>query len=106
MSFDDLPGWRAGQQAGVLAALRLSCARWLKRPAGAPVGGEIGGAAPGLRAGAFHRPCRVLSALTNSDDAAVRTAIERWFAPWAVAGNDGAEGLFTGYFEPELAGAL
>ncbi len=109
-SFDDLPGWRTGQQAGVLAALRLSCARWLRRPAGAPVGGQLDGATPGLRAGAFHQPCRALSALATdrkkADDAAARAAIERWFAPWAVAGKDGAEGLFTGYFEPEIAGAL
>jgi membrane-bound lytic murein transglycosylase A len=103
VSFDRLPGWRTGQQAAVLAPLRLSCAKWLERPAGVKAGGSV----RGLRAGAFHRPCRALARLgPTSDHAAVRAAIERWFAPFEVAGSSGGEGLFTGYFEPEITGAL
>jgi membrane-bound lytic murein transglycosylase A len=36
---------------------------------------------------------------------AARAFLERWFAPFAVAGRDGKDGLFTGYFEPEIIGS-
>jgi membrane-bound lytic murein transglycosylase A len=30
----------------------------------------------------------------------------RWFVPYLVSGSNGAEGLFTGYYEPELYGSF
>lgn len=104
--YSALPGWQEGAQAGLNPALRLSCENWLKRPKTAKAGGVIGG----LSAGAFHVPCRALGAVAPGDHAAMRAAIERWFAPYAVSaaagGKDGTGGLFTGYYEPEIRGAL
>ena len=106
VSYSALPGWLDGTQAGLIPALRLSCADWLKRGPATKASGAIGG----LTAGAFHAPCRALGDLKPDDNAAMRVAIERWFAPFAVSdtpGNGkGMVGLFTGYYEPEIAGAL
>ncbi|HEY7689658.1 MAG TPA: MltA domain-containing protein [Dongiaceae bacterium] len=41
----------------------------------------------------------------SSDAAAAREFLERAFQPYRVEGNGGGEGLFTGYYEPELAGS-
>ena len=54
----------------------------------------------------FHPPCQALAALRPGNHVAARNFLERWFAPFAVAGRQGKNGLFTGYFEPEIAGSL
>ena len=104
--YSALPGWRAGTQADLIPALRLSCESWLKRSPAARAGGTVGG----LTAGAFHAPCRALANSGPGDHAAMRSAVERWFAPYAVsdaaAEKDNALGLFTGYYEPEIRGDL
>ncbi len=50
--------------------------------------------------------CAEARTLTPGDDSAARAFLEKNFIPAAVSGRDGAEGLITGYFEPELRGAL
>jgi len=48
----------------------------------------------------------VLAALLPpGDDAAARAFFESTFRPFEVLSNDRAEGLFTGYYEPELRGS-
>jgi membrane-bound lytic murein transglycosylase A len=44
--------------------------------------------------------------LPPDDDASARAFFETWFRAYAVAGADGENGLFTGYYEAELHGAL
>ncbi|MGE3932843.1 MAG: murein transglycosylase A [Rhodospirillaceae bacterium] len=41
--------------------------------------------------------------MPGGDRAAARAFFERWFLPWRI---DGGDGLFTGYYEPEVQGAL
>ena len=48
--------------------------------------------------------CEALPA-PGSSDAAARAYFERWFEPHAVANNDRADGLFTGYYEASLNGS-
>ncbi len=40
-----------------------------------------------------------------ADDAAARNFFETYFQPYGVSSDGDAEGLFTGYYEPEVAGA-
>ncbi|WP_233560135.1 murein transglycosylase A [Oleomonas cavernae] len=50
--------------------------------------------------------CTEVLALAAPDAAAVRAFIEDRFTPVAATNNGDAQGLFTGYYEPELLGAM
>ncbi len=99
-TFSSLEGWEGGSQAGALQALRRSCARFAKRPAERTVGpdgiaGTIADWAP-VCAAARHVPAQ---------DGEARAFFEKHFRPFAAIANSGANGLFTGYYEPELNGS-
>lgn len=94
--FADLPGWADSDPRAALAAFRLGCKA--QRPAAPPLPIGAVALADGLAAA-----CRAVSA--NDDAASARVFFEAHFAPWRVAGPGGAEGLFTGYFEPTLDAA-
>jgi membrane-bound lytic murein transglycosylase A len=94
VGFADLPGWSDDRHAEAIAALRRSCARLASLAPDAAVGPQ----ALGARAGDWREGCAAAAA----PDAG-RALFETFFVPFATAGHDGAEGLFTGYYEPELA---
>src|SRR5579875_1844437 len=102
VSFDDLPGWRDDAVAAALPALRRSCAKLAAAPPDAPAGP----AGTGLRAQARQGACAALGSLPGDDETLARAYFERWFHPYRAGNNGMAEGLFTGYYEPELHGAL
>jgi peptidoglycan lytic transglycosylase A len=85
--FSELPDWDRADLAPALAAFRRSCGVLLADDPHVSLGyaGE---------AGEWHAPCR---AAREARDA--RGFFEHWFAPMAVKTGDG---LFTGYYEPEL----
>src|SRR5690242_12231095 len=99
VGFADLPGWDDDHLEEAIAALRLSCARLATRPPDAAVGPE----ALGARAGDWREACAAAAEPAAATQAGSRALLETFFVPFATAGNDGAEGLFTGYYEPELA---
>lgn len=94
-SFADLPGWTAADPRAALSAFRLGCQA--QRPAAAPL--PIGAAA--LRDG-LASACRAVTEFAPPDAASARAFFEAHFAPWRVEGPTGADGLFTGYYEPTL----
>jgi len=77
-SFDDLQGWHADDHARALAAFLETCGD-LKAPDWAPL-------------------CRIAE---QTGDA--RAFFETFFQPIVI--EDGADALFTGYFEPEIRAA-
>ena len=95
--FSSLPDWTGDRHAGVLPALRRSCAVRARR--------KVAGDARFGTADAWVAACQAAGILAAADDAAARRYFETWFRPFKVVGPDGDRGLFTGYFEPELAGA-
>lgn len=99
--FEDLPGWEDDHQELALAAFRKSCAQRLKFPDTAAVGPE----AVGGHVADWRLPCQSADAIAVGDDAAARGFFEAWFQPYRAANNGASEGLFTGYYEPELRGA-
>lgn len=102
VGFDDLPGWRQDRLSEALPALRLSCARLTGRPEATPVGPDgIAGTVAAWRA-----PCQALSGLADGDDEALRRALRAHFVPFKVSAGGEPRGLFTGYYEAELRGAL
>ena len=98
-SFSDLDGWRNDTPAAALAAFRLSCPAFANLAADAPVG--VAG-----QAAAWQSVCAAAQQIPDTDDAAARAYFETWFRPYVAAGNTGTDGLFTGYYVPELNGSL
>jgi membrane-bound lytic murein transglycosylase A len=103
VSFADLPGWDRDDPRGALAALARSCGRHLARAPDAAIGPR----ALAGRAEDWRAPCEAVAAgdAAAPEAGAARALIEAHFRPFAVVGTDGREGLFTGYYEPELKGA-
>jgi len=100
-SFADLTGWREDKVAGALPALRRSCAKLLAKPEAAVPGPEEASTwLPRLRAA-----CAALPAVAEGDENAARGFLEHWFLPYRALSASGPEGLFTGYYEPELKGS-
>ena len=99
-SFGDLPGWEADDQSAALQALKRSCAVLEERADDAPLdivplGGHVGD---------WRAVCVGAAAVEEGDSA--RAFFESHFTPYEARNNAQAQGLFTGYFEPELRGAL
>lgn len=102
VDFDALPGWSEDRVSEALPALHRSCARLLPRDDATSVGPD--GLAGSV---ADWRPvCETLMGLGQSDDDTARAALESLFRPFEVRNNDDPDGVFTGYYEAELRGAL
>lgn len=101
-SFASLPGWGADDQAAALPALLASCARIrVARPEAS--------LAPAGTAADWQELCTAAASLAPAaatpDSATVRQFLEEHLTPLAVGSTLGGEGLFTGYYEPSLAGS-
>lgn len=102
VGFEALPGWTDDSQGEALAAFLLSCERLAPQPESRLMGRSgVGGAIADWRA-----PCAGAARTATGDDDAARAFFEQWFAPFAARDGDHDEGLFTGYYEPLLKGAL
>lgn len=95
-SFAEIPGWAADDQAGALAAFRISCAGMAAndaRFARFPAFGE---------AAAWDRAC---AAAAKATPETARAFFEAAFTPMRVSEGGKGEGKVTGYYEPELKGS-
>ena len=99
VSFHDLPGWEADDLGAALQALQRSCAALEERADDEPL--DI--AALGGRVGDWRAICTAAAGLEG--EAQARSFFEAHFTPYEASNGTEAEGLFTGYFEPELRGA-
>ncbi len=102
VAFETLPGWSEDRVAEALPALQRSCRRLLAQPDARPLG-------PNGLAGTiadWRRPCGQLLELAAGDETALRNALEGEFVAFRADNQNGRPGLFTGYYEPELRGAL
>jgi membrane-bound lytic murein transglycosylase A len=100
-SFSDLPGWRDESVGNALPALVRSCDRLIKLPFDKSVGLDGSGGT----VGDWYSPCSAARRLSVNDHETVRAFFEAWFTPFLATNNGTSDGLFTGYFEPELAGS-
>ncbi len=102
VGFEAVPGWSEDRLAEALPALRRSCRRLLAQPDARPLGpnGLAGSIAD------WRRPCGRLLDVAAGDEAGLRDALEGEFVAFRADNQNGRPGLFTGYFEPELRGAL
>ena len=101
-TWNDLGQWSEQDHRPALQAFLKSCNRFDHLKTDAPLGGHL-----------FAGPVRSWQAICNDaktidqqDQGAVRVFFEDRFQPFAVSNNGDPDGLFTGYFEPELHGSL
>lgn len=105
VAFSALPGWASDRQADAMPAFLATCAGLAQLPPDQKLGGQ-GLAAQLAGTPALWQPaCNAARAVPANDDAAARSFFETWFQPYAVGDNGRREGLFTGYFEPEVRGS-
>jgi membrane-bound lytic murein transglycosylase A len=100
IGFKDLTGWRSGDPARALEAFRRSCTALLDKAADAP----LGGAGYAGTVADWEPACRQAAATQLSAPDGVRAFFEAAFVPYRIAQAE-AQGLFTGYYEPELSGS-
>ena len=109
-TFSELEGWSKDDHAAVLKAFARSCARWAKAPDAVPLLAGSGlGAPQDWRAVCDEAAKRVAAPDPNTDpdsDARARAFFETRFEPFAVSNNGREKGLFTAYFQIEVAGDL
>ncbi|MEQ9190211.1 MAG: MltA domain-containing protein [Alphaproteobacteria bacterium] len=97
-----LPGWSDDDIAAAAPALAASCGRLMTLAANS----VVGDGAAARPATAWQRACRTLPEGVAGDGAALRRWLTAHFDLYeASTGGGAADGLFTGYFEPELRGA-
>ena len=97
--FTSLPGWGSDQVAGALSSFRIGCAH---------MGGQLGGEGEAAQRGgsaANWQPACAAQIGVPLEDAAARSFFETWFQPYAISADPPTQGLFTGYYEPEVRGA-
>ena len=98
VAFSALPGWSADNPAIALQQFRGVCKRFGRKSAGDPASKTW----PTLGRNAdWAAACAAAKAAPNTDPKAF---VEAWFQPYQV-GNAASTGLFTGYYEPEVAGS-
>jgi len=85
VGFDRLPGWRADHLSEAVPVFAASCGR-MKDPSWRPA-------------------CAAARRVPAGDDLAARQFFEANFQPYQASGNGSTQGLFTGYYEPELQGS-
>ena len=102
VGFDQLPGWQADHVEEAWPALVLECRRLALLPVDTALGGRGLTQTYGGRAGVWLPVCQAARAVDSGDAGAIRRFFEASFQPYRVA----QPGLFTGYYEPEVEGAL
>ena len=101
-TFEKLPGWDSDHFTEAGKAFAKSCARIMRRAPETPFG-------PMDAAGTYgdwQSVCREFEVINHQSDSAVKAFFEANFKPFSVAAGTQKEGLFTGYYEAHLHGAL
>jgi membrane-bound lytic murein transglycosylase A len=104
-AFDALPGWSTDHVADAMPALLRGCARLALTPPDQKLGGAALAPGHGGQAGDWLAVCAEARALPPDDEAAARQFLQTRFDLVPLTDSANAAGLFTGYYEPEVAGS-
>ena len=94
--FDVLPGWSTEDHAAAFRAFKHSCKRWNSMPADKVLSGSFNLGTVGDWQNICAQP------VVHGQE---RQFFEQWFKPYAVSDSGSFDGLFTGYYLPELHGS-
>lgn len=100
--YGELPGWNGDRHAEALPVLLKSCGKIdPKAPDEQPLGADwrMG------TVGEWRRICDDAAKIRPGNQVEAKYFFESRFQPYEVRAGDETEGLFTGYYEPELNGA-
>jgi membrane-bound lytic murein transglycosylase A len=96
VGFADLPAWENADAGPAFAAFLRSCGKMAAKDVAAP----MGGAGYAGSVGDWRPACEAAAAYGGTEK---KRFFEEWFAPVAVSAGRAGEGLFTGYYEPEIS---
>ncbi len=99
--YSALKGWSQDDHAQALSTFLVSCGAMKNRPADQLMQGGFAGTVS-----AWQTVCATAQQVPQGNVTAARGFFEQNFAVYAVSGAKGREGLFTGYYQPELRGSL
>jgi membrane-bound lytic murein transglycosylase A len=100
-----LPGWATDRVADSIPPFVSSCEKLLLSPPDEGLGGAGDASRLGGKAGQWEAVCAAARAVPPRDEPSARDFLRTHFQAYAVIGTDGAEGLYTGYYEPQVSGA-
>lgn len=99
--YELIEGWGEDDYREALRTFLVSCDAIVRKSPDQPFGGD-----PRMgTVGEWVAICEGAKEYADAPQQAVRYFIESNFEPYTVAGDGKREGLFTGYFEPELDGS-
>jgi membrane-bound lytic murein transglycosylase A len=103
VSFKSLPGWSNDEHSDALKPFWRSCVKLLQKSQQARFGKNQFG-----YVGAWQQVCRKLDRGRFKEKNYGRRFFEEMFRPYLVSGQTSGNsiGFFTGYYEPEISGAL
>jgi membrane-bound lytic murein transglycosylase A len=103
--FSAVPGWTRDNMATALPPLLHECAQLATLPSSASLGGDGLAAQLGGSAGQWRSLCAATATVPAGNDAAARVMLERQLQAYVVSDSGQVQGLFTGYYEPQVEGA-
>jgi len=103
-TFAALNGWAKDQHGEALKAFQKSCTRLLTLPATRKL--AVNGAVNSGTVQDWKPACLVAATLSVQEHLSAKQFFETWFLPYEVQDSQTPNGLFTGYYEPELKGSL
>jgi membrane-bound lytic murein transglycosylase A len=99
VAYSDLPGWTQSDPRTALTAFARSCAALSKKSDSAAMGGAgYAGTVADWRAACSAAP-------QDASAAQARAFFEGWAVPVAISSGDNPQGIFTGYYEPQIRGS-
>lgn len=98
ISFQSLPYWKSDNISESWPAFIRSCKRILSLPKDTIF-------LNGQKASDWHEVCTLALKLKSPSEQTIRTFFETHFTAYKVTSNSNSEGLFTGYYEPQLLGS-
>lgn len=101
VDYAQLNGWSDESPEAMIPMLRAQCAHLARLPPATRLGGDPSIVHTGTTPSDWSGACAAIAAV-QPGRAAARQLIETWFAPYEVE----ADARYTGYFEPEVRGAL
>lgn len=100
--FEELPGWNETDIKKSLEAFQNSCKIFLKQAPSHKVGSRY----INVQAKDWQPACREATGLGSVSEQAAKDFFIKWFHPIEFTQRKPLEGLFTGYYMPQLKGSL
>jgi membrane-bound lytic murein transglycosylase A len=104
VTFQQVPGWTADRASQALPPFLDGCTHMEANPQQS-LGGQGEAASRGSSPAQWQAACAAARAVPPGDDEAARRFFEAYFQPYGLSTDGSAQGLFTGYYEPEIEGS-